>query len=204
MSIDAFGQRAARTRSRTACTPTTRPSAAACPALLGLHRRGDDPQARAPARPRPRWRAGRCCWRTTGSSRSGSPSRVSRRARSRQQVEALLDRREREHREALEVERLARCTGSRWFDARRPRSRRARTRRRRTPRWCARRPSSRSRWIVTPGWSSGTRNSVMPWCLSSGSVRAPTQYHSAKCAEVVQVFWPLSSQPSPSCSCARP
>ena len=38
----------------------------------------------------------------------------------------------------------------------------------------------------------------MPWCFDSGSVRAPTQYHSAKCAEVVQVFWPLSRQPSPS------
>ena len=39
----------------------------------------------------------------------------------------------------------------------------------------------------------------MPWCLgASGSVRAPTQYHSAKCAEVVHVFWPLSRQPSPS------
>ena len=32
----------------------------------------------------------------------------------------------------------------------------------------------------------------MPKCLgASGSVRAPTQYHSAKCAEVVQVFCPL-------------
>ncbi len=39
----------------------------------------------------------------------------------------------------------------------------------------------------------------MPWCLgASGSVRAPTQYHSAKWAEVVQVFWPLSRHPSPS------
>ena len=39
----------------------------------------------------------------------------------------------------------------------------------------------------------------MPWCLgASGSVRAPTQYHSAKWAEVVQVFWPSSRQPSPS------
>ena len=28
-----------------------------------------------------------------------------------------------------------------------------------------------------------------------GSVRAPTQYHSAKCAEVVHIFWPLSRQP---------
>ncbi len=46
------------------------------------------------------------------------------------------------------------------------------------------------------GWSSGTRNSVMPACLgASGSVRAPTQYHSAKWAEVVQVFWPFSNQP---------
>ena len=53
--------------------------------------------------------------------------------------------------------------------------------------------------MVMPGWSSGTRNRVMPWCLgASGSVRAPTQYHSAKWAEVVHVFWPLSSQPSPS------
>ncbi len=38
----------------------------------------------------------------------------------------------------------------------------------------------------------------MPWCLLSGSVRAPSQYHSAKWAEVVQTFWPLSIQPSPS------
>src|SRR5580658_309204 len=49
---------------------------------------------------------------------------------------------------------------------------------------------------VMLGWSMGTRNSVMPACLgASGSVRAPTQYHSAKWAEVVQVFWPLSIQP---------
>jgi len=41
---------------------------------------------------------------------------------------------------------------------------------------------------VMPGWSMGTRNSVMPACLASGSVRPPTQYHSAKWAEVVQVF----------------
>ena len=46
-----------------------------------------------------------------------------------------------------------------------------------------------------PGWSSGTSISVMPRCLSFGSVRVPSQYHSAKCAEVVHVFWPLSSQP---------
>ena len=40
---------------------------------------------------------------------------------------------------------------------------------------------------------------MIPWCLgASGSVRAPTQYQSAKWAEVVQVFWPLSRQPSPS------
>ena len=55
--------------------------------------------------------------------------------------------------------------------------------------------------ISTPGWSSGTSISVMPRCLSFGSVRVPSQYHSAKCAEVVQVFCPLSSQPvTPSCS----
>ena len=36
----------------------------------------------------------------------------------------------------------------------------------------------------------------MPACLgASGSVRAPTQYHSAKWADVVQVFWPLRTQP---------
>jgi len=34
--------------------------------------------------------------------------------------------------------------------------------------------------MVTPGWSSGTSMSVMPRCLSSGSVRVPSQYHSAK------------------------
>ena len=40
---------------------------------------------------------------------------------------------------------------------------------------------------------------MIPACLdASGSVRAPTQYHSAKWAEVVHVFWPLSRQPSPS------
>ena len=31
---------------------------------------------------------------------------------------------------------------------------------------------------------------------ASGSVRAPTQYHSAKCAEVVHVFCPLRIQPT--------
>ena len=36
----------------------------------------------------------------------------------------------------------------------------------------------------------------MPSCLaSSGSVRAPNQYQSAKCADVVQIFWPFSFQP---------
>ena len=35
----------------------------------------------------------------------------------------------------------------------------------------------------------------MPRCLLSGSVRVPSQYHSAKWADVVHVFWPLSSQP---------
>ena len=57
--------------------------------------------------------------------------------------------------------------------------------------------------IVMPGWSSGTSISVMPWCLFSGSVRVPSQYHSAKCADVVHVFWPLSRQPSPSRSAFR-
>ena len=37
--------------------------------------------------------------------------------------------------------------------------------------------------------------SVMPMCLLSGSVRTPSQYHSAKWAEVVHVFWPLRSHP---------
>ena len=49
---------------------------------------------------------------------------------------------------------------------------------------------------VIPGWSSGTSIRVMPMCLLSGSVRVPSQYHSAKWADVVQIFWPLSSQPS--------
>ena len=35
----------------------------------------------------------------------------------------------------------------------------------------------------------------MPRCLLSGSVRVPSQYHSAKCADVVHVFWPLRIQP---------
>ncbi len=52
--------------------------------------------------------------------------------------------------------------------------------------------------MVMPGWSSGTRNRVIPACLEDGSVRAPTQYHSAKWAEVVHVFCPLRRQPSPS------
>ena len=45
----------------------------------------------------------------------------------------------------------------------------------------------------------------MPACLgASGSVRAPTQYHSAKCADVVHVFCPLRIQPEvPSRSTAR-
>ena len=46
------------------------------------------------------------------------------------------------------------------------------------------------------GWFIGTRNSVMPLCLTaSGSVRAPTQYQSAKWAEVVHVFWPWRFHP---------
>ena len=40
---------------------------------------------------------------------------------------------------------------------------------------------------------------MIPVCFdASGSVRAPTQYQSAKWADVVHVFWPLSRQPSPS------
>ena len=36
----------------------------------------------------------------------------------------------------------------------------------------------------------------MPSCFAfSGSVRAPNQYQSAKCAEVVQIFWPFIFQP---------
>ena len=35
----------------------------------------------------------------------------------------------------------------------------------------------------------------MPLCFDDASVRAPTQYQSAKCADVVQIFWPLSTQP---------
>jgi hypothetical protein len=58
--------------------------------------------------------------------------------------------------------------------------------------------------IVMPGWSSGTRNNVMPACLgASGSVRAPTQYHSAKWADVVHVFWPFSTQPDTPSRSAR-
>ena len=38
----------------------------------------------------------------------------------------------------------------------------------------------------------------MPPCLSSFLVRAPTQYQSAKWAEVVHIFWPFRRQPSPS------
>ena len=49
--------------------------------------------------------------------------------------------------------------------------------------------------MVTPGWSSGTSMSVIPMCLLSGSVRVPSQYHSAKCADVVQVFCPLRIHP---------
>ena len=50
-------------------------------------------------------------------------------------------------------------------------------------------------WMLRPGWSISTRKSVIPPCLSWGSVRAPTQYQSAKCAEVVQILWPSSFQP---------
>ena len=51
-------------------------------------------------------------------------------------------------------------------------------------------------WISSPFCRIGIRNSEMPSCFGlSGSVRAPTQYQSAKCAEVVQIFWPLSFQP---------
>ena len=40
----------------------------------------------------------------------------------------------------------------------------------------------------------------MPSCFAlSASVRAPTQYQSAKCADVVQIFWPLSFQPPSTC-----
>ena len=35
----------------------------------------------------------------------------------------------------------------------------------------------------------------MPRCFSFGSVRVPSQYHSAKWADVVHVFWPLRIQP---------
>jgi hypothetical protein len=57
--------------------------------------------------------------------------------------------------------------------------------------------------IVMPGWSSGTSMSVIPMCLLFGSVRVPSQYHSAKCADVVHVFWPLSSHPSLPLWCVR-
>ena len=40
----------------------------------------------------------------------------------------------------------------------------------------------------------------MPRCLSSGLVRAPTQYQSAKCADVVQILVPFSTQPPRSSS----
>src|ERR1039458_3718354 len=49
---------------------------------------------------------------------------------------------------------------------------------------------------VIPGWSIGTRNRLIPWCLgASGSVRAPTQYQSAKWADVVHVFCSRLPQP---------
>jgi hypothetical protein len=57
-------------------------------------------------------------------------------------------------------------------------------------------------WIVRPGWFISTRKSVMPLCFSLTSVRAPTQYQSAKCAEVVQILRPSSFQP-PATFCAR-
>jgi hypothetical protein len=41
-----------------------------------------------------------------------------------------------------------------------------------------------------------TRKSVIPLCLgASGSVRAATQYQSAKCADVVKRFCPLRTHP---------
>src|SRR5664280_667019 len=50
--------------------------------------------------------------------------------------------------------------------------------------------------MVMFGWFIGTRNRVIPLCLgASGLVRAPTQYQSAKWADVVHVFCPLSTHP---------
>ena len=51
----------------------------------------------------------------------------------------------------------------------------------------------------TPGWCASTSSMVMPrWRLSSVPVRHRTYIQSAKLPSVIQIFWPLSTQPSPS------
>ena len=54
-------------------------------------------------------------------------------------------------------------------------------------------------WISMPGVSSGTRNMVSPLCLATvGSVRVSRKTYCARCAPLVNIFWPLMTQWSPS------
>ena len=71
----------------------------------------------------------------------------------------------------------------------------------------SRKTSQNSAWPVIsrigrtsmPGRSIGITNAVMPACRSTvGSVRASSVPMSAHCASVLQIFWPVTSQPSPS------
>ncbi|CAB4918758.1 unannotated protein [freshwater metagenome] len=60
-------------------------------------------------------------------------------------------------------------------------------------------PIWRSGRTVTPGACMSTTNIVSPPCLGrSGSVRVSRMPKSETCASVVQTFWPLTTQSSPS------
>ncbi len=49
---------------------------------------------------------------------------------------------------------------------------------------------------VTPGACMSITIMVMPWCLgASGSVRTVARPNEARCAPLVQTFWPLIRQP---------
>ena len=53
--------------------------------------------------------------------------------------------------------------------------------------------------MVTPGRLVGNANQVRPRCLGlSQSVRARQNPQSARCAYVLQIFWPFRIQVSPS------
>ncbi len=51
----------------------------------------------------------------------------------------------------------------------------------------------------TPGWCMSTMNIVRPLCFGcSGSVRASSSPKRDRCADDVQIFWPLTTHSSPS------